>query len=64
MQILLKLKISTILGATNGKAVYYIQGDGYMKQLTNPLSEEKSADKTKKQIAATEKLIENTTANW
>ncbi len=37
MQIVLKWKISTILGATNGKAVYHIQGDGYMKHLTNPL---------------------------
>ncbi|MCG2726908.1 MAG: hypothetical protein L6420_11780, partial [Elusimicrobia bacterium] len=57
MQVQLNWRISTITKVVNEKAIYYIQGDGFMQELASPFSKERTEAKTRKQILATDKLI-------
>ncbi len=64
MQVQLEWKVSTIVKVINEKAIYYIQGDGLMREIASPFSKEANEAKAEKQMETTNKLIESTTVNW
>lgn len=61
MQVQLNWKISTVIKVINEKAIYYVQGDGFMEQIASPFESKKRAEEEfQKNWEMAENLILNT----